>query len=409
MRKTAELKTPWADGLLLDGNYAYLTDMTQGVLVVDVSNPQRPKQVGAVNMMFISQQVPGQRHLALEGPRLLIANPNQGLVLLDVSQPAQPRISTGFDIPLAGSAFDVVAEADQALVSRDFIGLGIVDASTPSDLAFLGSEASFVHGGEIRTSWKLDVQGGPAYLADVNLGLRTVGRTNPAQPTENARLKLPGSVRSVLLHEGLALVTTNEHDPGPDPEARRSLRVIDLSANQPREIGKLKMQHNAFALAVQGSLVYYPDMLEIKEVAEGVPSALHVIDISNPAAPVEVGQVDTTSACPSATAIAIYEGYAYLSGDQKHGLCIFDLSNPTQPVFTGFFDDVVFIQDLSLSGQRLFGAAYAQVVAIDLADPARPRLEDQYVNPGLAWGIYALPEQVFVADMDGGLVLLGYR
>lgn len=435
MRKVAELPGTWTDGLILAGSMLYLTDNVMGLVVVDASNPLQPRQVGALPMMLMSQQVPGQRQLALQGGRLLMANPNQGLRVFDISQPATPRETGAYEAPLTGSAFDVVADGNttpalgdqwvggQAMVTRDFIGLGLVNMLDPTGLRYLGGEASFIHGGEFRTSWKLDFLGDFVFLADANLGLRLVNRSNPASLSEISRLELPGSTRSVILRprvnppDWLAFVTTYEHDPKEgDPEDRRSLRIIDYTQPAaPREIGRLKMQRNAMAMAFLEPYLLYPDTLEIKELSQGATSALHVIDISDPTRPTEIANLDTTGRCSSVTAIATYRGYAYLSGEQMHGLCIIDLTDPTRPKFAGYFDDTNYILDLAFSAgadgnsPTLFGAAYAQVVAIDLSDPARPRLADVTITPGLAWGIYAAGSTVYVADMDGGLNVLEYK
>lgn len=438
MHKVAGLPGTWTDGLILAGNILYLTDNVMGLLAVDVSDPLQPRQVGTLPMMLMSQGVPGQRQLALQGGRLLMANPNQGLRVFDISQPAAPRETGAYEVPLTGTAFDVVADANlgagavpalgdqwvggQVMVTRDFIGLGLVNMLDPSGPQFLGSETSFIHGGEFRTSWKLDFLGDFVFLADANHGLRLINRSNPASLSEISRIKFPGSARSVILRGGskpdwLAYLTTTEHDPKDgDPEAKRSLRIIDYTQPAaPREAGLLKMQRNAYALAFLDPYLLYPDTLEMKELAEGGTTALHVIDVSNPAAPAEIASVDTTGRCSTVTAIAVYRSFAYLSGEQMHGLCIFDLADPTRPEFVGYFDEINYILDLAFSpgldgnSPTLFGAAYAQVVAIDLTDPAHPRLADVTITPGLAWGIYATGSNVYVADMDGGLNVLQYK
>jgi hypothetical protein len=43
---------------------------------------------------------------------------------------------------------------------------------------------------------------------------------------------------------------------------------------------------------------------------------------------------------------------------------------------------------------------------LDISKPSLPVLEDVYITSGLAWGIDALGDMVYVADQDGGLVLL---
>jgi hypothetical protein len=64
---------------------------------------------------------------------------------------------------------------------------------------------------------------------------------------------------------------------------------------------------------------------------------------------------------------------------------------------------------MALSGERIFAACYSHVAALSIKDPLTPMIEDVTVTPGLAWGIDANGERVFVADMDGGLNILRFR
>jgi hypothetical protein len=400
-------KAAWADGIAVDGELAYLTDMTTGLVVFDISDPFNPRQVGVTPLTIFSQQVPGQRQLVARDGRVLLANQNQGLVIVDASQSAQPVQVASFDAPLSGSAFDLVLDGSQVFVTRDTIGLGAVNIENTAALGFLGSEASFVKGAPVRTTWKLAVQGAYAFAADMNLGFRVV-KTNGLQ--EVARIEEPQSWSSLALDGTIAYATTVEHDPkNGDPEARRSLRVIDISDPlNPRQVGLLKMANNAQSLAARDGIVYYPDFLETKQDATGDPSALHLVDISNPANPVQISQVETTGGCPHATSVVLKGNYAIL-GEQKLGLCVIDVSDPTQPRLVANWRDAPMILDMALVGDRLFAAGYSSVVAIDVSDPLSPVLEDMTFTPGLAYGIDAAGDRIFVADMDGGLTILEYH
>ncbi len=137
-------------------------------------------------------------------------------------------------------------------------------------------------------------------------------------------------------------------------------------------------------------------------------SALHVIDVSNPAAPVQVGEVDTTGQCQVAFAIVVKGDYAFI-GDQKTGLCVIDIKDRTDPRLVLNWQEMPSFYDLALVGERIFAANYSHVSAINISDPLHPVLEDLTITPGLSWGIDAVGEQVYIADMDGGLNILGYR
>jgi hypothetical protein len=410
LKQVAELKMTDADGIAVDGNLAYVTDMVQGLAVIDVSNPFQPVQVGALALTLFSQGVPTQRQIVAQGGQVLLANPNQGLLVVGASNPKALRLLGSYDAPLSGAAFDVEPTGSTAFVTRDFIGLGAVEVSNPANLRFLGSESSFVKGAPVRTSWKLALAGKYAVMADVNLGFRVIDLSNLAQMSQVAGIAEPRSLSDVILQGNIAYVSSVEHDPPQgDPKALRSLRTIDISNPlNPQQVGLLKMEHNTQAMAILGNYLFYPDMLEIKELSEGKTSAMHVIDISNPANPVQVGEIDTTSLCPVATSLVMMGNIAYV-GDQSRGMCLYDISNPANPQDAGTFKDVLQLYDMALVGERIYTASYGYVAAIDISNPLAPQLADYTITPGLAWGIGADDQYIYVASMDGGLNLLTYK
>jgi len=409
-KKIAALPAGWSDGILLNDRTLYLTDNMQGLLAVDISTPAHPTQIGALPLKLFSQQVPGQRQLGFYNDRLLIANQNQGLLVVDTRNPKKMRLEQVYDAPTSGAAFDAVLSGPLACVTRDFLGLSVVQIANPANPVELGAQRSFIYGAPVRTPWKLAAAGQYVYQADANRGLRILDIARPEAPEEIASLDKPSTLSYILLSGNLAWVASNEHDPPTgDPKALRSLRVVDISdPRQPQQIGLLKTESNARSLAIKGNYLYYPDANEIKELSEGKSAALHVIDITNPANPLEIGKADTTDVCPSATSIVIAGDRAYV-GDQQKGLCIFDISAPAAPRLVGHLEDPMTIMDLERSGDRLFVAGYSHVSVLDISQADTPQVEDRFVTPGLAWGVTAGEDLVYVADMDGGLLILKYR
>ena len=410
--KVANFKTTWADGIAVQGDLAFMTDWSTGLMIFDLTDPTTPKQLGTMPITIFSQQVPGQRQVVARDGRVFLANPNQGLVVIDASQPRKPTQVASFDADLSGAAFDTDVIGSMVYVTRDFIGLGSVDRMNPQELAFRLSELSFVHGAPVRTSWKFAIQRKHAFLTDVNLGFRVVDLSTFEQV---AAIKEPRSWSNLVLDDNYAYASTTDHDPKEgDLEAKRSLRVVDISDPlHPVQIGLLKMENNTQALAIQGQVLLYADFLELKQRSEGESSALRLIDISNPANPTQISQVDTTGHCSNVSSIVVQGDYAIL-GDREAGLCVVDISDKTDPRLVSTWDEVLTVFDMALVGERIYAACYGTVMAFDISQPLQPKIEDFTVTPGLAWGIAAQPNPsqgvlVYIADMDGGLNLLSYR
>jgi hypothetical protein len=408
-RKAAERTATMTDGIIIQGNTAYLTDPTRGLLVFNITTPEDPQQQKSVNLTLFNQGVPGQRQMSVLGDWLMVANQNEGVLVMNIQNPKSPRLEQKYAAELSGAAFDVNKQGNLALVTRDYLGLGVLglDIEQSQDI-YIGGQLSYFDGGPIRTAWKQASDGKYVYQADVNRGFVVVDISDPVKPNEIASLSDPQSISYIVLKDHYAIMSSIAHDPKQgDPNSLRSLRTVDISdpAN-PAPAGVRRMDHDAQAFAIQGDYLYYPDALEIKEQNEGASAALHVLKISNPADIMEISSVDTTATCPVVRAAVINGTILYL-GDQSRGICVYDISNPTTPVYLESIKDLPTVFDLALGGSHLYAAGYSEIGAFDVSTPYQPKLVARRTTPGLAYGIDADPEDgfVYVADFDGGVQL----
>ena len=167
----------------------------------------------------------------------------------------------------------------------------------------------------------------------------------------------------------------------------------------------MNTDHSFNAIAVQGNYAYFCELIEMIETGE--PQKIFVFDISRPASSDEAGKADTVLNTSDATCITVGGNYAYL-GDEKNGLCIFDNSNPAYPAEIGSVSDVMLIQDLTVVGDKVLTANLGFMSVVDVTNLARPVLEDMYISSGLSWGIDVVGITIYLADYDGGLVVLNY-
>lgn len=399
-RQVGAAPTTYADGILVKGDIAYLSDYALGIYRFDVSDPANPSQTGHNEKTLVGQQVPGGRQMALHKETLLIPDLNIGLRLINVGKTWLEDIGV-FETQLPGTAFDTQVLGDKAYVIEDMLGLFIADISDPLNPYQLGKDTSKVHGG-LRTPRGIVVREPYAFIADINLGLRVIDISDASHPVEVAAVEKPKGMTDIALQGDFAYVTVKDHQHGQN----RGVRVFDISnPRSPVQVGELILPHSPQTLAISGQYAVVPDLLEINEV--GQPAALRIIDISDPTQPTQVGELDTTSLAPNAMAILASGNTVYL-GDLHTGLHVIDLSNPNQPVLLKSMQELVGVYDLAINGATLFSASYDRVVVVDVADPSQPRLLENYITSGLAWGIEVVGEKVYVADLDGGLVILTY-
>lgn len=134
--------------VLLDGDYAYLSAMADGVLILDVSNPQ--------NIQFVSQIIPDTnfgfhhgtyhaRGLFISNDTLLVAYDNGGLRIIDVTNkqfPAEVGMYVNSAIDSIGRAYynHIYRIGNTAWCAVDFCGIETVnvsDASAMQNIAWL--------------------------------------------------------------------------------------------------------------------------------------------------------------------------------------------------------------------------------------------------------------------------------
>jgi hypothetical protein len=214
--------------LHLDGPYLYVADLSGGVRIHDLSDPEAP--------VFLTEvETPGNtQDAAIAGGVLYSVNSDQsgaGLVLTDVSDPAAPLPLSEFDT--ANQSFGLGLEGDLCLVANGFGGLRSVNVADPLAPALLGDlpfganctdvipmgNVAFVvsfGGGFLSVDitdptamstiqqqlWgflnALDITDQIAWVADGQAGLRVVDIADPANLTSLSTTTIGGQPRDVV-------------------------------------------------------------------------------------------------------------------------------------------------------------------------------------------------------------------
>jgi len=94
---------------------------------------------------------------------------------------------------------------------------------------------------------------------------------------------------------------------------------------------------------------------------------LRVVDVSDPAAPTEVGSYDPPG---RARAVAVQGNYAYVAYDQR-GLRIVDVSDPAAPAEVGFYDRLS-AQAVAVAGDYAYVTDLWGLHIVDVSDPTAP-------------------------------------
>jgi hypothetical protein len=132
-------------------------------------------------------------------------------------------------------------------------------------------------------------------------------------------------------------------------------------------------------------------------------AGLHILDIANPSAPVELGAWDSPG---YAEAIGIAGNYAYLA-DGTYGLRVVDISNPTHPAPIASAYDMNYTFGLALSGNYAYlAAAGAGMLVVNITDPLQPVETARFDTPGYAYSVSVSGSVACVADAWEGLQIV---
>jgi hypothetical protein len=269
-------------GLAVVGRYAYVGG-SDGLTVVDVSNPEAPKQVGCCKL-------PGPASdIALSGGIAYIATRQSGLWVVDITDPKaptevgsyQPRLSVR---PTAkkgehwGPVVECVAVAGKlAYVTLNSVPKGkdawrsvlqVLDVSNPKAPVELGSFTK----GDLFLGVAL--AGKYAFVADKASTLWVVDVSDPKMPTEAGSCVTTGEPQRVFVARNHAYVADDDgamHIADiSDPRAPKKLGSFEEATKDSPAVGE--------AVAVAGRYAY---------IASD-HNALYVVDISDAKAPKEV-------------------------------------------------------------------------------------------------------------------------
>ena len=284
LEQIGELDTYRAFETKVVGNIAYVSDGSQGLKIIDVSNPSDPQLIGSLDT-FDARGIDIAEGLAY------IADKQAGLKIIDVSDPTSPTLLGSLG---TSNAVRVKIVGELVYLADNEGGLKVIDVSNPNFPDLIKS---------FDTYWAKDLKivGELAYIADWDAGLKIIDISDPEEPILLGSLDTY-KARGVEIVEDLAYIA--DWDAG--------LKIIDVSdPTSPILLGSLET-NRAIDLKVLGSLAYVAD----------ANSGLKVIDVSDPYSPSLLGSLDTFA---EAKSLDIVDGLASV-GNDSDGLKIIDVS-----------------------------------------------------------------------------------
>ncbi len=249
-----------ARGVFAANGYAYVAAASQGLVVVDTSNPLSPQIVGALATAGSATAV------TVSGQTAYVLDSIEGLVIVDVSNPLQPAqrgvLARPSSVPSPNDGAVVVSGSVAYVAGLDAWGIYSVDVSDLSLPKNLGNTGDSPFGVD-----QLAIQGSWLFAAGLD-GLAVVNVSNADAPLVTATLN------DLTFASDLALVGQTAYVP-----CMSGLKIVDISAPlTPVELTS-NSSNGVNAIAAAGSVAYV-----------GVDDNLVLEDTTVPTAPKLIGQ-----------------------------------------------------------------------------------------------------------------------
>jgi hypothetical protein len=318
----------WISYVALNPPYAFVTDGHE-LHVIDASNPADLRDTGHVTMPSWLEGID------VSGSCVYAATYDSGLCVVDVSAPDSPQIIGR--CPLPGYCYSVTVKGGHAFVGAD-TAIQVVNIQTPSNPTRIGGMATQ------DATWRIRIADTLAYLAEDYSGLRVVDIATPSAPHQVDSLPLSGGSTYGLVLDGHSASLAS---------AYANLIVADVTPGNVHQTGTLTVATTSYAVAAAGSYAY----LAHKYVS--------VIDVSNPALPVEVARCSTQAAT-----LGLIGHYLYAN---PGGIRVYDVSTPAQPHYTSSLELGSGIEGFAVDSPYACAATYDSGFAvIDVSDPSSP-------------------------------------
>ncbi len=177
-------------GISVAGDYAYLcTDSLiggdGGLYVIDVSDPTNPSYVSSVT------SVPSLVDIDISGDVCYVTSYNNGVYSMNITDPTNPTILDSLNPP--GSERRIDVDGDLLFLSSENGGLKILDVSDPSNMIYNSSWSFQPSNAQFRD---VRIDGDICYIADYNNRIFIVDIADPSNPKHisNYTLSIPTGI-----------------------------------------------------------------------------------------------------------------------------------------------------------------------------------------------------------------------
>jgi hypothetical protein len=236
------------------------------------------------------------------------------------------------------------------------------------------------------------VGGNYAYCAANGAGLDIINIADEANPIKMGNCEIPGIALRIFVSGNYAYVNGGY--------GHKDFHIIDISnPNAPVLAVTYNTAADVHDITISGNYAY------VVMWSSWGDNDFRIFDVSNPVDPKPVGSCKEIHA-PSR--VSVSGNYAYVNGDYR--LIVVDISNPSTPFVTGgYFHETESIQDVVVSGNYVYiGEAeeydrFGFLKVVDISNPLAPVLLKTHLTEGSIYDIEVRGNYAYLATFWDGL------
>lgn len=334
------------------GDVAYVSRGGR-LLILDISTPAAPVLVGKTSP--VPTPIVG---LAIHGDYAYLAAGESGMWVVDVADP---------EAPVVIGHWQATAPVSQVVVSDNhaYAIAGILFVVDISDQAAPHTVGQYVQG--VRD---IVINDGIAYLA-TEQGLDILSLDDPVHPQRLGLLGVDGLGEQIAVWDRYAYLTTVQYACGYFLCIFiYDMTVVDIADMAlPVSVSHLTLPTPPHDMAVDETTLYM-----------GTWNEINTVDVSDPTNP-RPGDKISTPGC--AWGVERSGQYLYIA-DCAAGMRIIDVSNPTEPLEAGFYDDMMFTpKDITIEdGRAYIPQGVDGLLILDIVSPTELEVVGSYTGPG---------------------------
>ena len=286
--------------------------------------------------------------------KVVVAKEPGGLAFIDVSNPAAPERVGTYGIGALGvdARGNICVANGYQNGDQDRLWVDVLDISDPTNPRLLG-EVDSVGGYDVHLSGPLAFTSGYYY----GWGFAIIDISDSTRPHDVSQIKTP--------NDGFAVWAdwTSNHAYVADAMGLAVMDIHDI--NHPVYDTTVLPAHDAWDVWLDGCRAY---------VADG-GAGLRILDVTNPANPIDLGGIDTANIHAFETRSAVgQDSFAFMSWSQPPPLRTIDVTDPARPSMAGacsLFDPP---KDMVLRDSFLYCAEAYRFQVVNVARPRQPVL-----------------------------------